>query len=35
MAHEMWSTVEKFHEGNGHVKTKLFETYQREYGNFV
>jgi hypothetical protein len=35
MAHEIWSTLEKFHEGNDHVKTRLFETYQREYENFV
>jgi hypothetical protein len=24
MAHEIWSTLEKFHEGNDHVKTRLF-----------
>jgi hypothetical protein len=34
-AHEIWSTLEKFHEGNDHVKTRLFETYRREYKNFV
>jgi hypothetical protein len=33
-AHEIWSTMEKFHEGNDHMKTRLFETY-REYENFV
>ena len=27
MAHEIWSTLKKFHEGNDHVKTRLFETY--------
>jgi hypothetical protein len=35
MAHEIWSTLERFHEGNDHVKTKFFEMYQREYENFV
>jgi hypothetical protein len=35
MAHETWSTLEKFLEGNDHVKTRLFETYLREYKNFV
>jgi hypothetical protein len=34
-AHKIWSTIEKFHEGNDHVKTRLFETYQREYENFI
>jgi hypothetical protein len=33
--HQIWSTLEIFHEGNDHVKTRLFETYQREYENFV
>jgi hypothetical protein len=27
-AHEIWSTLENFHEGNDHVETRLFETYQ-------
>jgi hypothetical protein len=35
MAHRIWSTIERFHEGNDHVKTKLFEMYWREYENFV
>ena len=35
MSREIWSTLEKFHEGNDHVKTRLFETYQQEYKNFV
>jgi hypothetical protein len=26
-AHEIWSTLEKFHMSNDHLKTKLFETY--------
>jgi hypothetical protein len=34
-AHEIWSTLEIFQEGNDHVKTRLFETYRREYDNFV
>jgi hypothetical protein len=28
MAHQFWSTLERFHEGNDHVKTRLFETYE-------
>ena len=35
MAHQFWSTLERFHEGNDHVKTRLFETYRREYENFT
>ena len=35
MAHEIWSTLERFHEGSDHVKTKLFEMYWREYKNYV
>jgi hypothetical protein len=27
MTHEIWSTLERFHEGNDHVKTRLFEKY--------
>jgi hypothetical protein len=34
-AHQIWSTLERFHEGNDHVKTRLFETYRREYENFA
>jgi hypothetical protein len=34
-AHQIWSTLERFHEGNDHVKTRLFETYRREYENFT
>jgi hypothetical protein len=26
MAHQIWSILERFHEGNNHVKTRLFET---------
>jgi hypothetical protein len=35
MAHQIWSTLERFHEGDDHVKTRLFETYRREYKNFT
>jgi hypothetical protein len=34
-AYQIWSTIERFHEGNDHVKTRLFETYRREYENFT
>jgi hypothetical protein len=34
-AHQICYTLERFHEGNNHVKTRLFETYRREYKNFV
>jgi len=34
-AREIWKTLEKYHEGTSHVKTGLFETYRREYENFV
>jgi hypothetical protein len=33
--HEIYTTLEKFHKGNDHVKTRLFETYFWEYENFV
>ena len=33
--HEIWYTLKRFHEGNDLVKTRLFETYQQEYENFV
>jgi hypothetical protein len=32
---EIWSTFERFHDGNDDVNTKLFEMYQQEYENFV
>jgi hypothetical protein len=35
MAYEIRSTLKKFHEGNDYVKTRLFETYGREYKNSV
>jgi hypothetical protein len=33
--HQIRSTLERFHEGNDHVKARLFETYRREYENFT
>jgi hypothetical protein len=33
--HQIWSTLKRFHEDNDHVKTRLFETYMREYENFT
>ena len=27
--------MKKYHEGTSHVKTRLFETYRREYETFV
>ena len=35
VAREIWSTLERFHEGTPHVKTRVFDTYRREYENFV
>jgi hypothetical protein len=35
MAHQIWSALERFHEGNDHLKTRLFETDMREYENFT
>lgn len=35
MAHDIWTTLEKFYEDTDHMKTRLFETYCREYENFV
>jgi hypothetical protein len=35
MAHEIWSTLERYHEGMSHVKTRLFESYHGEYENFM
>jgi hypothetical protein len=34
-AHQIWSTLERFHEGNDHLKTRVFEMYRREYENFT
>ena len=35
MAREIWKTLENYHEGTSNVKTRLFETYRREFENFV
>lgn len=35
MTYEIQTALDKFHKGNDHMKTRLFETYQREYDNFV
>lgn len=33
-AREIWRRLQSFHEGTAHVKTRLYETYKREYENF-
>ena len=33
-AREIWVRLQRYHEGTVQVKTRLFETYKREYGNF-
>jgi hypothetical protein len=35
MALEIWSTLKKYHVGSSNVKTTFFETYHREYENFL
>jgi hypothetical protein len=35
MTYEICTALDKFHKGNDHMKTRLFETYQWEYDNFV
>ena len=35
VAHKIWSRLQNFHEGTNVVKTRLFETYRREYENFI
>jgi len=32
--HAMWVRLQDYHEGTTQVKTRLFETYRREYENF-
>ena len=32
---EIWVKLQSYHEGTAQVKTRLFETYKREYENFV
>ena len=31
---KIWSTLQSFHEGTNQVKSRLFETYRREYETF-
>jgi hypothetical protein len=33
-AREIWVRLQSYHEGTVQVKTRLFETYKREYENF-
>ena len=33
-AHEIWTRLQSFHEGTPQIKTRLYETYKREYENF-
>jgi hypothetical protein len=33
-AREMWARLRDYHEGTTQVKTRLYETYRREYENF-
>ena len=33
-AREIWVRLQSYHEGTAQVKTRLFETYKREYENF-
>src|SRR5438876_4045432 len=35
IAHKIWSRLQSFHEGTNAIKARLFETYRREYENFV
>src|SRR5579859_5065034 len=35
VAHKIWSRLQSFHEGTNTIKARLFETYRREYENFV
>src|SRR5579859_6412790 len=35
VAHKIWSRLQSFHEGTNSFKARLFETYRREYENFV
>jgi len=34
LAHKIWFTLQSFHEGTNQVKSRLFETYRREYETF-
>src|SRR5579871_6523417 len=35
IAYRIWSRLQSFHEGTNAVKARLFETFRREYENFV
>jgi hypothetical protein len=34
-AREIWVRLQSYHEGTTQVKTRLYETYKREYENFT
>ena len=34
-AHEIWVRLQSYHDGTAQVKTRLYETYKREYENFT
>jgi hypothetical protein len=34
-AREIWVRLQSYHEGTAQVKTRLYETYKREYENFT
>ena len=34
-AREIWQTLVRYHEGNPQIKSRLFDTYRREYENFA
>ena len=34
-AREIWVSIQSYHEGTAHVKTRLYETYKRDYENFT
>jgi hypothetical protein len=34
-AQEIWVRLQSYHEGTAQVKTRLYETYKREYENFT
>jgi hypothetical protein len=34
-AQEIWARLQSYHEGTVQVKTRLYETYKREYKNFT
>jgi hypothetical protein len=34
-AREIWVRLQSYHEGTAQVKTRLYETYKKEYKNFT